>query len=262
MRKVAIIQARMSSERLPGKVLLDLAGRTVLERVYDRASLIAGVDEVIVATSSASSDDVLAVFCESRGIGLFRGSLDDVLDRYVQAGRALRADVVIRITADCPFLDPVVSATVLERFLGNPRCDYATNGSPPSYPDGLDTEVVRHGVLEEVWREVTEGPYREHVTLFVSQHPERFVVERVSCHTDLSCNRWTLDEPEDYDMLSKVARELRIRGQSGHLDEILAILADHPEIGRINAGIPRNEGLKRSWDKWDRGRSEGKGKPA
>lgn len=232
MKIVAIIQARMTSTRLPRKVLLPLAGVPVLKQVYNRTCLIQGVDEVLVVTPASIANNALAHWCVCNRIPVFRahGSELDVLDYFIQAGRMLQADVVVRITADCPFLDPVVSTKILERFLCTPLCDYATNVSPPSYPDGLDTEIVRFSVLEQVWTKVNEPMAREHVTWYIRQHPELFKIENMVHYTDLSALRWTLDTQEDYLVLSRIAEELNKRNQFGYLNEILTLLQEHPEI--------------------------------
>lgn len=233
VKTVAIIQARMTSTRLPEKVLMGLAGIPVLKQVYNRACLIRGIDEVLVAIPDTSANDALVHFCEQNNIPVFRGSEDDVLDRYVQAGREAHADIVVRLTADNPFIDPVISSQVLDKFLST-GCDYVGIGNPSTYPVGLSTEVIRFSVLERIWKEVKSPAYREHVTLFIYQHPELFHIENVAYHTDLSFHRWTLDDKADYRMLSLVAEELKKRNQFGYLGEILAILQEHPEITRIN----------------------------
>jgi len=241
MRVVAVIQARMGSSRLPGKVLMTLVDQPVIQWVYERASRIPGVDEVVVATTTAVSDDPLAGWCEARGITLCRGSEEDVLDRYVTCARKHDADAVVRITADCPLLDPLVSADVLEAFNTQP-CDYASNTQPPTLPDGLDTEVISRDSLEISGREAGAAFDREHVTSFVRSHPERFKSASVVCEPDLSEHRWTLDELRDFTFLAAVAERLRRENASGSMGEILGILAAEPELSSLNAGIARNAG--------------------
>ena len=251
MKKVAIIQARMGSSRLAGKVLKPLAGVPALQHVYTRACMIEGLDEVVIATTTAASDDVVVDCCNERNIPVYRGSEDDVLDRYVQTACALQADLVMRITADCPLLDPIESGKVLNCMLAYPESDYVTNCAPPTYPDGLDTGVSKMESLEVAWREAEAGsPYREHVTMYLAKQPERFNVRNVANDIDLSFHRWTLDEEDDYHMLSLVYDKLKRRNQFGYLHEVLAILRDYPEIAKINAHITRNEGAKKSWDEW------------
>lgn len=246
MKTVAIIQARMGSSRLPGKMLMRLAGEPVIQHVHDRARRIAGLDDVLVATTVSTMDDPLAAYCEAHRIPVFRGSDEDVLDRYCLAAQELKADVVIRVTGDCPLLDPVESAKVLASFHRTPGCDYASNINPPCLPDGLDTEVVRFSALARVWREVSDPVTREHVTYYIPRHPEQFRLAAVTSKENLGHHRWTLDNAEDYRFLATVADELKKRQQFGYLNEVLAILRDYPELVKINQHTKRNEGLKKS----------------
>ena len=227
-------------------MLLKLDDRPVIKWVTDRAAKMEGVQEVMVATSTVPEDDALAEFCRSEHIPVFRGSQNDVLDRYVQAARQVRADVVVRLTGDCPFLDPAESARVVKAFLSQTACDYACNIDPPFLPDGLDTEVIGLDCLIRIGKQARELPYREHVTLYIRQHPGDFKIARVTGHEDLSSIRLTLDQAEDYRLLSEVAAQLKQRRQFGHLHEIMAVLRDHPEILQMNRHIQRNEGLQKS----------------
>lgn len=245
MKTIAIVQARMGSTRLPGKSMMPLAGEPAIAHVVRRAAMVDGIAGTLVATTVSESDDELADFCESTGVEVFRGSEADVLDRYFRAATRAGADAVMRVTGDCPLLDPVQSALVLERFAAD-AADYASNASPPTLPDGLDTEVISMEVLETCWREATRKPQREHVTLFIHDNADRFKRVNVDYPRDLSGHRWTLDEEADYRFLSAVFDELARRRQFGHLSEVLAILEDRPEFAGINAGIGRNEGLVKS----------------
>jgi len=237
MKSVAIIQARMGSTRLPGKVMKKLAGVPVIKQVFSRVCMIEGLSGVVVATSTLDKDDILAAYCAGEIIPLFRGSEDDVLDRYVQASRQADADVVMRITADCPFLDPRLSAKVLDLMLANPDCDYADNITPVTYPKGLDTQVVRRTTLERLWEQCDEPEDREHVLAYIRKHPEAFTTMAVNSPVDYSAHRWTLDRAEDYKMLSMLARELKQQGLFGYHEEILRILDEHAEIREINAHL-------------------------
>lgn len=241
MKVVAIIQARMGSSRLPGKVLMTLLDRPVIQWVHERTLRIPGVNEVAVATSTTTIDDPLADWCETNGVSLFRGSAEDVLDRYVECARLHNADAVVRITADCPLLDPAISGRVVQAFLDRRPCDYATNTQPAMFPDGLDTEVISRQALEISGREAVNQFDREHVTQFIRRHPERFPAESVVCEEDKSGDRWTLDQPADLVFLSAVAERLRDAGVSGTMNEVLAILDAEPELRSLNAGILRNE---------------------
>src|SRR5215470_15506655 len=163
---VAIIQARMGSTRLPGKVLLDIAGQPMLGRVISRVCRAKTIEQIVVATSTAAADDAVSAFCAERGIVCFRGSETDVLDRYYQAARLVQAKTIVRITADCPLLDPEVIDLTVSRFLEG-GWDYISNVNPPTFPDGLDTEVFSFAALERAWREATSVTHREHVTPYL-----------------------------------------------------------------------------------------------
>lgn len=246
MKTVAIIQARMSSSRLPGKVLADIAGRPMLTHVVRRAQRAKKINLVTVATSYDQSDDVLAELCTKEGIPCFRGNLDDVLDRYYQAARFFDADVVVRLTADCPLLDPAVIDKVVTTFF-NGNFDFVSNARECTYPDGLDTSVFRRTVLEQAWKEAKLKSEREHVTAYIIKNPQIFRLGSV-CHTeDLSSMRWTVDEKNDLEFVRAVFRSI------GKLDfglsDVLHVLKKQPEMQTINTGIIRNEGYIKSLKK-------------
>jgi len=246
MKTMVIIQARMGSSRLPGKMLMPLAGRPVIEWVFTRASAIQGIDQVVVATTDSPQDEPLVAFCQQRKIPIYRGSENDVLDRYYQVAGQLQAGTIMRITGDCPLLDPHASGKVLAAFQQLPDCAYASNNTPATYPDGLDTEVVSFSALEWMWKNAHERPYREHVTYYIRSHLEKFRTTAVGHAPNLAQLRWTLDEMADYRMLALLVDELGRRKQFGYLDEILAIVAAHPEWLEANRHIGRDEGLAKS----------------
>jgi glutamate-1-semialdehyde 2,1-aminomutase len=247
-RSVAIIQARMGSSRLPGKVLLDLGGRPVLQWVVDAAQVIAGVDDVAVATSTLATDDAVEQWCNERGVICVRGSEQDVLERYSIAAEATHADVVLRITADCPFLDPVVCADVLA-LSRLTQADLATNADPPTWPEGLSCEVVTTRALMRATREAVKPSEREHVLPYISHRRATFKVRSLLCPLPgMHRERWTLDTEKDYAFLREVAGRLNGAAPPGYL-RILDILEKEPELRRINAGIQRNVGAARSREK-------------
>ncbi len=233
----------MASTRLPGKVMADLGGKALVERVVERARLVPSVDLVLVATSDQASDDVLAAHCAAQGIPCYRGSQDDVLDRYTRAARRVGADVIARLTADCPLLDPAVIERVMESFRSG-EFDYVSNTLQPTYPDGLDAEVIGREALERAWREAVLKSEREHVTAYIWKHPDRFRLGNVRHEHDLSSLRWTVDEPEDLEFVRRVYAALGPR-QFGMAD-VLALLGQHPELAEINRAFIRNEGYQRS----------------
>lgn len=244
VRIVCIIQARMSSTRLPGKVLLSLAGREVLAHVLERVAVCQTIDDVVVATSDQPSDDVLAQWCALRGVPVFRGSLDDVLDRYYQCAVQTRADAVVRITADCPALDPAIVDEVVCRFKAG-NFDLVYLGG--EFPDGLDCAVFSFFALERAWREATLKSEREHVGLYVVNHPNWFRLGSVEKFTGMAHHRWTLDEPRDLIFLQAVFERLqRPDGKPFLAQDLLNLLAREPGLTQANQGIVRNEGLLKS----------------
>ncbi len=236
MRVVCVIQARVGSTRLPAKVLLDLAGEPVLAHVLRRARRIAGVDDVVVATSTDPADDLVAAMCGRLGVRAVRGSLEDVLARYVVAARETRADAIVRITSDCPFLDPARSGAVVRAFLSEAP-DYASNVMDRRLPRGLDTEIVSMAALVRADAEAS-GEDREHVTRHVYRHPESFRCLSVRGEgEDLSMHRWTLDTIADYRFLCAVASALGSRAPDAGMHEVLAVLEAHPAIVGINREV-------------------------
>ena len=238
-RVVAIIQARMSSSRLPGKVLRPIAGRPMLSWVVERTRQATLVDTVVVATTEDPSDDPLAAFCVEQGYPVFRGSLYDVLDRFVQTARAYQADIVVRITADCPLIDPNVIDLTITRLIES-KADFAANRLPPpwhrTYPIGLDVEVVSMPALERAWREATEKYEREHVLPYLYDQPGRFKVEVLDTEPDYGHLRWTVDTSADLAMLQQLASYLP-EGLRFSWQDVLDIWQSHPDLAEINADI-------------------------
>lgn len=236
MRAVAIVQARLSSSRLPAKVMLDLAGTTALGRCLLRVRKVAGVDEVVVGTSVDPSDDVLVHACTRLGVRCVRGSLDDVLDRFLTAARATDASTVLRFTSDCPLIDPAVSSRVLARFHAS-GADYVSNVRERRFPRGLDTEVFSRQALERA-HAVATGAEREHVTMRMYQDPS-FRCEGVlpEDDRDLSHLRWTLDTLDDYRALYGIFDALGERGDAADYREVAALCESRPELAAANAHI-------------------------
>ncbi len=243
MKKAAIIQARMGSNRLPGKVMRLLAGRPLLWYVIDRVKCAENLDQVVVATSDKSLDDVIEKFCSSIDVFCFRGSENDVLDRYYRAAKEVKAEAVVRITADCPLIDPAIIDRIIEMFLTG-RYDYVSNVNPPTYPDGLDTEVFSFDVLEKMWREATLNSEREHVTLYLRNRLDNFRVGNLENSSDFSGLRWTVDEPWDLEFVRSVYSHFE--NTRFGMDDLIKLLKDKPELKEINIGIHRNEGLEKS----------------
>lgn len=243
MKTVALIQARMSSTRLPGKVLLDIGGQPMLLHVIHRAKLAGSVDLVAVVTSRREDDDPIERLCNKKGIPCFRGSLDDVLDRYYQAACHFQADAVVRLTADCPLLDPKIIDRVVQTFRQG-EFDYVSNALECTYPDGLDAEIFRFTALERAWKEARLKSEREHVTAYIHKHPEVFRLGSVTHEEDLSALRWTVDTPRDLEFVRTVYSFFP--NADFGMDDILQVMKEHPEIAEINSGQQRNEGYLKS----------------
>jgi spore coat polysaccharide biosynthesis protein SpsF (cytidylyltransferase family) len=245
MKTLAILQARVSSSRLPGKVLLPILGEPMLFRQIERIRRAKRIDQMIVATSSDPSDDVLARECANRGVACARGSLDDVLDRFVCSARPYQPEVVIRLTGDCPLADPHLIDAMLDKFEAD-DLDYLTNADPPTFPDGLDVEVLRFECLLAAHREAKLPSEREHVTPFLRAHPERFRLGNFRSATDLSALRWTVDEPRDLEFVRSVYQGIYPEKPNFSTGDILEFLGANPKLQLINSDFERNEGLKKS----------------
>jgi len=236
---VAIVQARMKSNRLPGKILKEIAGIPMLERVVERAKRSHLIRQVVVATTEDPSDDGVEEFCTQKGYQVYRGSLHDVLDRFYQTARYYKADVVVRFTADCPLLDPELIDYTLTRFLES-GVDFAANRLPPpftrTYPIGLDTEICTFNALARAWKEA-ELPYeREHVMPYLYDTPGRFKILRVEYEKDYSHMRWTVDTAEDLELVNQIYARFANHPDFNWLD-VLAIFVEEPELADINSKV-------------------------
>lgn len=234
MKVVAIIQARMGSTRLPGKVLEDLAGEPILVRCVDRVQRAQMLDNVVIATTDQEKDQAIVDLCTQYGWPCFRGSEEDVLDRYYNAAVAYQADVVVRITSDCPLIEPEIVDRVVEEFLDcQPGLDYAANTlEPRTYPRGLDTEVIGFDALDSAWREDRNPAWREHVTPYICRNSGRFNLYSVSSEVDYSSLRWTVDTPEDLELVRRVYEHFDHDRFSWR--EVLAVLVQNPGWLEIN----------------------------
>lgn len=228
MTTAVIIQARMGSTRLPGKVMMGLRGKTVIARVIERCAKIPGIDALWCAVPEGEANTALAREARRRGAAVFCGSESNVLSRYYRTAKAARADVIVRITADCPLIDPDICAKVIA-LRRSEAADYASNVWPRSFPQGLDCEVFTFAALERAHAGATAAADREHVTPFIARSGRR--VNLPSGRFDLSNKRWTLDYPEDLAFFRAI---WSVREPKG-MDDVLDILAEHPEFEEINA---------------------------
>ena len=245
MKIIAIIQARMGATRLPGKMLMDIAGKPAVAWSIERAAMADSINEVWMATTVNPADDAFEAWAHEHSVNIYRGSEQDVLDRYYQTAREAEADIIVRITADCPFTDPqVVDAVIQANQDGS--YDYVSNVHPPTYPDGLDVEVFSFSALDRVHKEARLQSEREHVTPYIWKHPELFKLKNVTNNIDLSSYRWTLDTPEDLTFLQHVGEACIAKGGNCGMGDILGILSAHPDWRALNNQYKRNEGYVKS----------------
>jgi spore coat polysaccharide biosynthesis protein SpsF len=229
----------MGSTRLPGKVLADIGGRPMLARVVERAQRARTLEECSVATSVEAKDDAVASLCREKGYPVYRGSAADVLDRYYQAAREFKAEVIVRLTGDCPLIDPGVIDTTVNAFLeAEPPVDLAANRLPEgrTFPIGLDTEVCSFGALEQAWRSADQPHQREHVMPYLYEVPGRFRVLRVDHPTDHGRLRWTVDTPEDLELVREIYARFDNRDDFNWL-EVVDLFQREPALAAINAQV-------------------------
>jgi spore coat polysaccharide biosynthesis protein SpsF len=242
MKTLVVVQARMGSSRLPGKVMRPLAGAPLLARMIERLRAARTPLELIVATTTGLGDAPIRHLCRRLGVACFSGHPTDLLDRHYQASRSVGADVVVKVPSDCPLIDPAILDRVLSIFLEDPgRYDYLSNLHPASYPDGNDVEVMTEAALATAWREAARPFEREHTTPFLWERPERFRIGNVVWEEgrDLSMtHRFTVDYPEDHEFVAAVFEALwtPLHPVFG-LGDILALLERRPDMVAINAGF-------------------------
>lgn len=244
-RLLAILQARVSSTRLPGKVLADVAGAPLIVRQIERIRLSRMIDGLVVATSEDPSDDPLAATIAALGVAVYRGSLNDVLHRYASVVRDLRPQHVVRLTGDCPLIDPDVIDAVASHHLVC-RADVTSNAYEPTFPDGLDVEVIRADALLKSDTEAKLNFEREHVTPYLYDPKHHFRVVHYRAPVDLSGLRWTVDEPEDLAFVRSVFDALYARMPRFRMQHVLQLLTERPELSDLNTRFTRNAGLARS----------------
>jgi len=234
---VAIIQARMGSTRLPKKVMSPIVGHPMLWHIINRLRKSASLDKIIIATTSNKEDDDISKFAEENNIPVFRGSEQDVLDRYYKASKKFNLKNIVRITADDPLKDPVVIDKIIKVYLQG-KYDYVSNTIKPSYPLGLDTEVFSFNAIEKAWLEAEKGFEREHVTPYIWMNPDKFKIINVEYDKDnLSDLRWTVDTKEDLAFVKTVYKNLYKEKEAFLMDDILNLLGEKPKIADINRNV-------------------------
>ncbi len=248
---IGIIQARMASSRLPGKVLEDIRGLPMLARVVERAGRATTLDQVVVATTTDAGDQPVVELCQTRGYPVFRGHPTDVLDRYFHAARAFGAQTIVRLTADCPLIDPAVIDKTVGAFLAaEPPVDFATNRyiDNRTYPIGLDTEVCSAAALEQAWEQADQPHQREHVMPYLYEVEGRFRTLHVRTSPSYGSLRWTVDTSDDLAFVRQIYASFGERDDFSWL-EVLRLLQEHPELARVNAAV-RRKNLTDIDDRW------------
>ena len=245
MKTLCIIQARMGSSRLPGKILMKAGGWTLLENVLMRVGQAKKIDKIVVATTDQKEDDATEKLCKKIGIDCFRGSQNDVLDRYFKCAMLYPGYAnIVRITGDCPLIDPKIIDEVISLFIKS-KSDYGSNVVPPTFPDGMDIEIFKRKALEEAARKAVMSSEREHVTLYIRNNP-KFKKTNLQSDYDFSHFRLTVDNREDYEVMKFLIENSE--RNDGYI-KYISLLTKNPEIMLKNSKIARNEGLAKSLKK-------------
>lgn len=229
MSVVAIVQARMGSTRLPGKVMKKMKGRPVLFHFIRRMHESKKIDKIVIATPDKAESQPILDLAKEMDVEIFKGSESDVLDRFYQAAKKHKADIIVRVTSDCPLLDPMVVDRVIGKFLEGGH-DYVSNNLEKSFPHGLDTEVFSFKALEKAWKETADEYDREHVTPYFYRNPDKFKLSNVSNSEDQSRYRWTLDTKEDFAFISEVYKRMYREGEIFYTEDILNLLSENPHL--------------------------------
>lgn len=236
MKVAAIIQARMGSTRLPGKVLKKVLGKTLLEYQIERVLRAHTIDEIIIATTTKKEDDQIVDLCKQLSINYYRGSEQDVLSRYYEAAKEFEVDIIVRLTSDCPLIDPEIIDKTVQVFLTE-KFDYVSNSIIRTYPRGMDTEVFSYQGVSEVNENAVKDYEREHVTPYWYEHPDDYRIKVVSNFTDLSQYRLTVDTKEDFKLISNIISSIYIKNRFFTLEDIMKVISDNPHWLLINSHI-------------------------
>jgi len=240
----------MGSTRLPGKVLREILGKPMLGHIIERLRGALLVDKIVISTSINSKDNAIEKFALANKIEYYRGSENDLADRLFQTARKFNADAIVRITGDCPLVDPVVVDKVVKCYLKNEgHVDYVSNTLKRTYPDGLDIEVISYKALEKIWQEVQDPFWREWFTMYIVENPSVFRLKNVENETDFSRLRWTVDYEEDLMFVSKVFKKLYVPNHIFHMEDVIELLKKKPHLAKINVkyiGLDTYRRLRRS----------------
>jgi spore coat polysaccharide biosynthesis protein SpsF len=242
MKVVIIVQARMTSTRLPGKILKKVLGKSLLEYQIERLRRVKLADEIVIATTINETDEPVVKLCNSVSVPYFRGSEEDVLSRYYETAKAHQADLIARVTSDCPLIDPEVIDRVIKFYIDHQtKYDYVSNCLERTYPRGMDTEVFSFKVLQEAFLEATALPDREHVTPFIHRQPQRYSLASVNYSENQSDHRWTVDTPEDFQLIKKIIEVIYPKLPDFTLRDCLNLLEKNPEWSTINAHVQQKK---------------------
>lgn len=242
---VGILQARMTSSRLPGKVLKPIMDRPMLSLQLERLRRCRKIDAIVIATSTDSSDDALAHLAQKEGLQCYRGNLTDVLDRFYQAATKAKASTIVRLTGDCPLADPAHIDSVIDTFIDG-NYDFICNYDPPSFPDGLDVSVFKYSALADAWKNAKLPSEREHVTPYITNNRNLYKCGNVSSPVNLSALRWTVDEPDDFELIKIIFGSLYPKKPDFASQDVLELLEKSPQLKTYNTGHMRDEGLAKS----------------
>ncbi len=236
---VIVVQARMSSTRLPGKILKPILGKSLLSRMIERLQMIRHTATIVIATSDAEQDDIIETEATAIGVPCFRGSLNNCLDRHYQAGKKYDADVVIKIPSDCPLIDPRIIDLVLDYYFEHEgEYDFVNNLHPATWPDGNDVEIMTMACIEKAWKEASRPLELEHTTPYIWENPDKFRIANIAWPSGLDysmSHRFTIDYPEDYEFINRVFEELYAQKPDFSCEDILNLLDQQPDIYQINA---------------------------
>ncbi len=239
LKVITVIQARTGSSRLPQKVLMSICGKPLLSRMIERVQRSELCGQIVIATSTEKEDDAIEELCTKYKLDLYRGSLNDLLDRHYQTGKKYNADAVVKIPSDCPLIDPHVIDKVIKNFVDNyPDYDFVSNLHPASFPDGNDVEIMKMGALEKAHKEAERQLEREHTTPYIWENPDKFMINNILWETNQdfsSTHRWTIDYEEDYIFIRSVYEELYPQKPHFSLYDILNLLEEKPFIHKINS---------------------------
>lgn len=238
----------MSSSRLPGKVLLEINGRPMLSYMLERVSFARKIENIIIATSTDPSDDPIAELCRKEKVLFYRGSLEDVLTRYFKAAETFKAKTIVRLTSDCPLIDPAMIDLLVDIY-SKGNYDYVANTMPPSWtvPVGMDVEVFSFEKLKQLWQEVKDKADREHVTFHFWKNPDRFKLFRYNLKVDLSHFRLTVDYPEDFEVVKAIFTHLYLKDSQFGLKDIIDFLKANPKIKKLNENVTVSKGWRSAY---------------